>query len=153
MRYLRDDCINNTYFKDLFIRPDILVNRLAKAIKKEFPTCDGIVASSGLSGAAIVVPVAMKLKMRFAFVRIKKSHSFEKVEGHCRIRNPVIIDDFIETGKTMKNTINILMAAGKPPCGIICYGEHSKKRYRTYKREFSFKFNKNNETLKMIIFS
>lgn len=82
-----------------------------KAIKKvckhlsKFPRNVGLVFT-GLSGMLIGISVADKTKRPFAVVRKKQdnSHSCSKIEGH-HFNKYIIIDDFIDTGTSIKRII------------------------------------------------
>jgi adenine/guanine phosphoribosyltransferase-like PRPP-binding protein len=60
------------------------------------------IAFSGMSGA-IVAP-AIALAMNKALVLVRKlndsTHSSHRIEGNCESKRYVIVDDFIETGRT-----------------------------------------------------
>jgi adenine/guanine phosphoribosyltransferase-like PRPP-binding protein len=64
------------------------------------------IAFSGMSGALIGPPVALKLGKSMILVRKDSddTHSDYKVEGDCSVRRYVILDDFIRSGGT-KNHI------------------------------------------------
>jgi adenine/guanine phosphoribosyltransferase-like PRPP-binding protein len=78
-----------------------------------------------------VVPVAVKLNLPFGFVRTKSSHSrLGRVDGHKDLKRPVIIDDNIDTGATMRKTVKHLLMDERNilPVGIILYGFRNKRK-------------------------
>ena len=118
--------VSSNYLSPLFLRPASVINKTAALIKKNFPDCDGIIVSAGFSGSSIVIPVALKLKKKFAIVRTKKTHSSNKIEGCQRINKYVIIDDFIETGTTLDKIIfRVDTDYTADLQGIVLYCEHN----------------------------
>jgi len=79
----------------------------AKTLKKyKFDT----IAFRGMSGALPAIPLALRLKKEFIFVRKDfevgtGSHSYRQVEGHKSVKRYVIIDDLICTGNTLKEIV------------------------------------------------
>ena len=63
-----------------------------------------------MSGALPAIPLALRLKKEFIFVRKDfdvntGSHSYRQVEGHKSVKRYVIIDDLICTGNTLKEIV------------------------------------------------
>lgn len=140
MTFKRDKLNYNVYFEDVFIRPKEVVKRIVTAIKTNYPKCNGIVSASGVSGASMVVPVAMELDLPFGFVRTKSSHSkLGRIDGHIDLYNPVIIDDFISSGATMRKTVRYLMQHERAltPLGIVCYGCYAKDNVKYNQKTWS----------------
>jgi len=85
------------------------------------------IAYTGCSGALVAPTIAYLLNKHLIVVRKDEgAHSFNRVEGYVNKNEPInyiIIDDFIETGKTI-NTIyeKIADAAGNLPSNIILKG-------------------------------
>jgi adenine/guanine phosphoribosyltransferase-like PRPP-binding protein len=85
------------------------------------------IAYTGCSGALVAPTIAYLLNKHLIVVRKNEgAHSFNRVEGYVNKNEPInyiIIDDFIETGKTI-NTIyeKIADAAGNLPSNIILKG-------------------------------
>ncbi len=79
----------------------------AKTLKNyEFDT----IAFRGMSGALPAIPLALRLKKEFIFVRKDfevgtGSHSYRQVEGHKTVERYVIVDDCISSGKTCKEIV------------------------------------------------
>lgn len=90
----------------------------------QFPENVGLVFT-GISGMAIGFPVADRTGREFAVVRKDNDslHASQRVEGYPCLQY-VIIDDFIDLGKTMDRIISRMNDARiNPKCyGIILYG-------------------------------
>jgi len=128
-----------SYFPDVINRPSKVINRVCSIIRKDFPDCKGVITADGLSGSLILVPVALRLNVPFAVVRIKKSsHSDNVVEGPRTMTNFVFIDDFIEKGKTIKNVLQTLDRNTyynySPFLGVVLYGSENKVSCKDYKK-------------------
>ena len=80
------------------------VTMTTKRIIKSKVKFDAI-AFRGMSGAIIACPVASIFKKPLIIVRksIKNCHSSRQVEGFIDAKKYIIVDDFIETGKTIRN--------------------------------------------------
>ena len=125
-----------------------LINKIADQLadlKKK--TKFGAIAFRGTSGAAMAYPLSAQLNIPLICVRRAKepSHGFS-IEGTQRnIRKYVIIDDFMESGKTIKAILAAIdkkkdyVDDGKAECvGIVLYtiaqqGEWNDKFF-TYKK-------------------
>ncbi len=114
----------SSHISKIFSDTQEIIRAICLAVKTNFPNCGGIISADGLSGSTIVIPVATQLKLPFGFVRNKKSHSRYRVEHHTAIKNVVIIDDLIDSGKTMRGTIKKLLNTNIKPIGIICYTQY-----------------------------
>ena len=82
-----------------------IVSKLVKYLEnKNFDA----IAFRGNSGALVAIPVAHMMDKNLLLVRKGGSHSSSKVEGAFPDgpANYIIIDDHIDTGKTMKTIIN-----------------------------------------------
>jgi orotate phosphoribosyltransferase-like protein len=118
--------IDTEYLQDIFYRPKTTIKQIVRTIKKHYPEVQGIVSSSGISGSLLVVPVATELKSKFAIVRTKRTHSSCKVEGYYEIGGYVIIDDFIDSGTTVKQIIRKMKVESELnyPIGMVCYADY-----------------------------
>ena len=105
------------------------IRGMKKLILKSNIEFDAI-AYTGQSGALVAPTIAYLLNKHLIMVRkdveLSGSHSFNRVEGYVNKNEPInyiIIDDFVETGKTI-NTIHekIADAAGNLPSNIILKG-------------------------------
>lgn len=97
------------------------------SILKAFPEDVGLVFT-GLSGQLVGIPLAHITNRPFAIVRqAPSSHSYLKVEGYINVTKYIIIDDFIESGKTIKTIIKeMTKAAPEAKCvGILLYEERT----------------------------
>lgn len=83
-----------------------------KQIKKEIANAKSILADlnfdtiavRGSSGLLFGAPLAMEMEKNLLLVRKEKevSHSTTKVEGKGIGQRIIVVDDFVETGKTLK---------------------------------------------------
>lgn len=100
---IRTDYLQEIYSVKTFTK---LVNRAARKIKNnssKYPF--DAIAFRGTSGAALAYPLSFLLNVPLICCRKCKSHCYYKVEGCLNARNYIIVDDFIETGKTIDNII------------------------------------------------
>ncbi len=106
--------------------------RARKCLRKENIDFDSI-AFQGISGAILAPPIAISLHKQLLLVRkssnIEKSHSCFPVEGYDKVENYIIVDDFIESGKTVCEIIKkIKTFSTKAKCLgilIVCDGNHT----------------------------
>lgn len=86
------------YRKEIIDRSVLKINKLGL----DFQT----VVFTGNSGALIVPEIAIALNKPFALVRKETtSHSCFIVEGYITFYKYLIIDDFVESGNTIRNVI------------------------------------------------
>jgi adenine/guanine phosphoribosyltransferase-like PRPP-binding protein len=90
-----------------------LVERVVKRVEKlksklKFDT----IAFRGSSGAALAYPVASRLGLRLAHVHKTGTHACRAgdVEGAENVRRYLIIDDFVESGKTLNKIVRAIDA-------------------------------------------
>lgn len=104
------------------LNPDYLNTRLKKAIKKASKFKFDSIAYTGHSGALVAIPMALSLKKHIVIVRKphEKSHG-TIIEKNNIAKNCLIVDDFIETGKTLKRIKKHLDNNEIKPVGIILY--------------------------------
>lgn len=99
-------------------------NNLLKMITKSKVKFDGI-ACTGSSGIMIAPYIASLLNKKIILVRKEKSHSFSLVEYVGTPKKYIIIDDFIESGKTIINIIESIKEDDylqySKPVGIFLY--------------------------------
>lgn len=82
-----------------------VIERVIKKIKKSKVNFD-VIAFRGVSGALIAPIIADKMKKGLIVVRKKeRHHSNDMVEGEKDKKTYIIIDDFIESGATIKEII------------------------------------------------
>ncbi|MCR4285940.1 MAG: phosphoribosyltransferase [Candidatus Kaiserbacteria bacterium] len=86
-----------------------MVNRVIRRLR-QVGQFDAI-AFRGSSGAAVAYPVAFRLGCGLLHVRKDMGHTGERVEGVLPIKKYVIIDDFIDTGSTIKEIVEEIDAA------------------------------------------
>jgi len=130
---IRTDYLGKVYGKE-FLK---LVPKAAKklrAIKRKHPF--DAIAFTGSSGAALAYPLSYLLKMPLIHVRKGSSHYSGKIEGTISSKKYIIIDDFIDTGKTLlkvMKTIDEALEKKAKPVAICLYSSG---------RESDFSFNK-----------
>jgi adenine/guanine phosphoribosyltransferase-like PRPP-binding protein len=80
-----------------------LIDKLAKRLNTFYKkhSFDAI-AFTGSSGAAVAYPLSYKCNIPLICIRKGHSHFGCTYEGRTDIKNYIIIDDFIETGATIK---------------------------------------------------
>lgn len=108
-------------------RTKSLRERISLAVQALEPWGDwyDAIAFCGMSGALIAPAVAVRLNKEMIMVRKSRkdadglSHSLHIIEGDVAARNYIIVDDFIDTGKT-RDYIKRTLAAKCP--GINCLG-------------------------------
>lgn len=93
----------------LELNPNSLNRVIKRVIKKVSRFNFDSIAYSGNSGALIAIPVAIFLKKKLIIVRkpSEKSHG-SVVEKTSSSKVCIIIDDFIETGRTLRRIKNYL---------------------------------------------
>lgn len=135
-----------------------LVTHIANLLKPHKKQFDAI-AFRGLSGALIAPLVAVRMKKHFLAVRkpSEKNHSTMKVEGDFDAQRYIILDDFIDSGETIKEIITEINIAYEKKgyerpqvAGLVMYrsqpsewleesyapewfGPNDKNRYNIYK--------------------
>jgi adenine/guanine phosphoribosyltransferase-like PRPP-binding protein len=90
------------YLEDV-IRTERLRRTVKRAVKILSRYSFDSIAFQGMSGALIAPVLAIALNKTMIMVRKERSHSCRFVEGDCGTRTYIIVDDFIESGKTIKN--------------------------------------------------
>lgn len=100
--------IKSAYLKDIFC-PSRLFKTYARTLNaaivlKRYLKYDTI-AFSGLSGASIAFPLSVAMGIPLVCIRKRTdmTHSNRLVEGQVDVRKYLIVDDFVDTGKTVKN--------------------------------------------------
>jgi hypothetical protein len=116
------------YFPDIMERPQIVINRVCRAIRRYFPNCGGLLTADGISGVSIIIPVSLELKLPICIVRKKTSHSSSVIMHHVECDNLVFVDDFIESGNTFCQVLERLKGDFNPTViGVVLYGDGSKQ--------------------------
>lgn len=143
-----------SHLGDIFMCPNEygqLVDRIAdqlEALRKK-QSFTGMVFR-GQSGAALAYPLSARLRIPIICVRKKdeKTHGFNVEGPQANVRRYIIIDDFIETGETIKALIDAIDDENKwnkpskhnqARCsGIVLYDE----KYHNWSQKF-FIYKKN----------
>jgi adenine/guanine phosphoribosyltransferase-like PRPP-binding protein len=119
---IKTSYLEKVYYPNEFAK---LIKKMTAEIKtfKKKNQFDAI-AFRGTSGAAVAYPLSISLKIPLICVRKDSSHSYLKVEGCIGALKYIIVDDFIESGKTMNKIINSIKKANKKavPIQIFLYG-------------------------------
>lgn len=99
-----------------------LINDIVRFIKKKNFRFSAI-AFRGMSGALVAPAVAAKMNKKLICVRKDGdgSHTCYLVEGYVRARTYIIIDDFIETAKTV---LSITKELPGKCVGVVLYEDH-----------------------------
>jgi adenine/guanine phosphoribosyltransferase-like PRPP-binding protein len=114
--------LEKVYYPNEFAR---LIKKMTAALKTfEKKNPFDAIAFRGTSGAAVAYPLSIALKIPLICVRKGNSHSYMKVEGCIDAMKYIIVDDFIESGKTMKAIVNSIKKVNKKsvPIQIFLYG-------------------------------
>jgi adenine/guanine phosphoribosyltransferase-like PRPP-binding protein len=113
----RPNYIGSMYLNKL-IQPKSLRERIRLAVRALTPWAEyfDAIAFSGMSGALIGPPVALRMGKEIIMVRkgatlpsgnISKrstnAHSSHIIEGDCAARSYIILDDFMDSGKTREH--------------------------------------------------
>lgn len=122
--------VRSQYLTDLF-RPEYrtqIINRSVSKINQLYLDFDAVVFT-GNSGALIVPEIAIALNKPFTLVRKEtNSHSCFLVEGFIMFNKYLIIDDFVESGNTVRNIIkeiNKNLLGFKECIGVFTYNNPS----------------------------
>jgi adenine/guanine phosphoribosyltransferase-like PRPP-binding protein len=86
-----------------YLLDPIRLQKIVRNATKHSPTTKyDTIAFRGMSGALVAPPIAGKLKKNLIMVRkdIKNCHSCQLVEGYKKSKNYIIVDDFVESGRT-----------------------------------------------------
>lgn len=85
------------------------------------------IAFTGTSGAALAYPLSYKLKVPLICVRksIRDNHYKDKLEGATFVNSYIIVDDCIDSGRTVRNILkNIKINNPSAICkGIYLYND------------------------------
>lgn len=98
--------------------------------------------------SAVAFPLAVMLNKPLIHVRKSKGHSKRMVEGYYGAKTYVIVDDFIESGKTLREIKNHIIKAHKnmqmkaPRCiAVVLYnGNTSESSINNYQEKVDMIF-------------
>lgn len=113
------------YNLELYLRLLPKVAKKLKQLKRKWKF--EAIAFTGCSGAAVAYPLSFLTKTHLICVRKDKAHSNSKAEGATKVKRYLIVDDFICSGKTIRNIISVLK--GKP-VGILLYNAYGAKNIK-----------------------
>lgn len=120
------DYLNRIYYPDRFEKTIKRSVKLLRQFKKTHPF--DAIAFSGQSGSAMAYVLGYRFRLPLICVRKKNSnsHFLGTVEGCYSSKRYLIVDDFIETGNTVKYIIDsISKTLGAKPVGLFLYSTHS----------------------------
>lgn len=132
---IQTEYLGKVYGKEFLTLVPQVVKKL-RAIKKEHPF--DAIAFTGSSGAALAYPLSFLLKMPLIHVRKSNDnfHYSRLIEGTISSKRYIIVDDFIETGKSIKRIIKSinqeLKKSKAKPAAICLYSECSSKSIFNY---------------------
>jgi adenine/guanine phosphoribosyltransferase-like PRPP-binding protein len=110
--------------------------RKIKEYRKKHPF--DAIAFTGTSGSAIAYPLSYMLKLPLICVRKKNdgNHFYRDIEGCTNARSYLIVDDFIESGRTMDKIISAVKGTtpSAKPVGIFLYSDASYARREHWKK-------------------
>jgi orotate phosphoribosyltransferase-like protein len=122
MKRLDNDNIESSYL-DALLDPGSLRKVLIRAKKCVVNLSYDSVAFRGMSGTILGPSMALRLNKNMIMVRKKNagSHSLKDVEGFSKSKKYIIVDDFIDSGKTVCEIItSIKKFSPKAKCiGIL----------------------------------
>lgn len=108
--YIQTDYLEDLYDNESFLKK---INSAARKIKK-FRTQHPFeaIAFSGMSGAGFAYPLSYKLKIPLICVRKAQdsAHCRLTIEGAVKTSTYLIVDDFIESGKTIQYILKSMKA-------------------------------------------
>lgn len=121
---IQTDYLSKVYGKQFLKLVPQAVKKL-RAIKRQFPF--DAIAFTGSSGAALAYPLSYLMKLPLIHVRKGPSHySGGKVEGTISSKRYIIVDDFIETGASIRRVLKAIdseLDAAKP-VAILLYSSN-----------------------------
>ena len=124
---IKTDYLGKVYQVNKFIEE---INKAAKIIRKfKRKNPFDAIAFTGTSGAAFAYPLSYKLGIPLICIRksVTDNHFRRKVEGQVNTKRYIIVDDFIESGKTIRRIQKEIKNnwAAKPPqlIGIYLYAQ------------------------------
>jgi adenine/guanine phosphoribosyltransferase-like PRPP-binding protein len=123
---IRTDYLGKVYGKG-FLELVPKTARKLRAILRKHPF--DAIAFTGSSGAALAYPMSYFLKLPLIHVRKGNSHYYGgKIEGTISSKRYLIIDDFIDSGRTMKRVIKTIgKALPKAKVVAICLYSSSRE--------------------------
>jgi orotate phosphoribosyltransferase len=132
-------CIDSPYLYQLLDHEQLTAKiRRAKKVVSELELEFDSIAFRGMSGALTGPALAVKMKVGMILVRkiSDGSHSTQLVEGETSSRKYLIVDDFVDSGKTVCEIIHAIKEAhSKAKCiGILSVRESSFLSLKEFKK-------------------
>jgi adenine/guanine phosphoribosyltransferase-like PRPP-binding protein len=124
--YIDTQYLDKVFTIALFTNTIKKLERKILKFKKDNKLKIDAIVFTGISGAAFAFPLSVSLKIPLLCIRKEKSHSNKKLEGAREFGNYIIVDDFIDTGATIKKIINTTKRAvpGSKPVGVFLYNQY-----------------------------
>ncbi len=132
---IQTDYLGKVYGKEFLTLVPKVVKKL-RAIKRKHPF--DAIAFTGSSGAALAYPLSYLMKMPLIHVRKDDDSHYSSglIEGTISSKRYVIVDDFIESGNTIKRIIKTinkeLKKSGAKPAAICLYSDYVVKPFFKY---------------------
>lgn len=126
-----------------YLKPLLISSSLKGVIEKTasfllpFAHLYDTIVFRGMSGALVAPGVAIQLNKNLIFVRKEKNHhSTQLVEGYFDVRRYIIVDDFVDTGRTVAKIIQKLkIFQEKARCvGLYLYYNDNYVNMETYRK-------------------
>lgn len=113
----------------LSLNPKYLNLKVKRTIKRASKLKFDSIAYTGHSGALVAIPVAIALKKHLIIVRKphEKSHGVA-IEKDNNAKRCLIVDDFIETGKTIRRIKKYLLLNDIKIEGLLLYDTCTDKK-------------------------
>lgn len=105
---VRTDYLGSVYEVDRFTKLIARVSQQIEKLRKTLPF--DALAFTGTSGSAVAYPISAQLKIPLICVRKTEdnNHYFQAIEGCVGAKRYLIIDDFIESGETVRRIIRTI---------------------------------------------
>jgi adenine/guanine phosphoribosyltransferase-like PRPP-binding protein len=97
---IRTEYLKSVYYLDKYKLSVRAAEKALRKFRKKQPF--DTIAFSGTSGAAFAYPLSLRLNVPLICVRKGKDHFFGTVEGRIDAKRIIIVDDFIDSGTTVK---------------------------------------------------
>jgi len=115
---IRSEYLGKVYGKQFLKLVPAAVKRL-RALKRKIPF--DAIAFRGSSGAALAFPLSYFLKVPLIHVRKGQSHyGGGSIEGTISSKRYIIVDDFVESGRTVKTIIREINREMNAKAVAIC---------------------------------
>lgn len=120
----------HAYYLGPVIQPEHMFDTTTEAAARlqELSVDFDTIVFRGVSGCLFGIPLAHKLGKNMIVVRKgENNHSGRLCEGHSGVKRYIIVDDLVDTGKTVRYIVGAVKAFADKPAvciGVFCYYEH-----------------------------